>query len=244
MSKEVLKSIKEENILISGKAKTVYKTENSEEVLVYYRDSATAFNGVKKAEVDSKGLLNNKISCFIFEYLKENGVETHLIEKLDERTQLCKKVDIVPLEYICRNKIAGSMAKRVGIEDGTDIEEPIFEICYKNDEYGDPLLNDYHAVAMKLITKENLKTTYEKLGQINSLLIDLFKKANITLVDFKIEFGIDSKGNILLADEISPDCCRLWDMDTNKRLDKDVFRLDLGEIATTYQVVVDRLGIK
>ncbi len=229
--------------LYDGKAKTIYATEKADEIIMHYKDSATAFNGIKKAEIESKGILNNKISTHIFKYLADNGVPTHLIEQIDERTQRCKKVDIIPLEYICRNVIAGSMAKRVGIADGTEIDSPIFEICYKNDEYGDPLINDYHAVAMGLVTKENLEKSYEYLGMVNRLLIDLFAKANIRLVDFKIEFGIDSKGNVVLADEISPDSCRLWDKDTNQRLDKDVFRLDIGQLVDTYKIVIDRLEI-
>ncbi len=229
--------------LYDGKAKTIYATDKVDEIIMHYKDSATAFNGIKKAEIESKGILNNKISTHIFKYLAENGVPTHLIEQIDERTQRCKKVDIIPLEYICRNVIAGSMAKRVGIADGTEIYSPIFEICYKNDEYGDPLINDYHAVAMGLVTKENLVKSYEYLGEVNRLLIDLFAKANIRLVDFKIEFGIDSQGNVVLADEISPDSCRLWDKDTNQRLDKDVFRLDIGQLVDTYKIVIDRLEI-
>ncbi len=229
--------------LYDGKAKTIYATDKSDEIIMHYKDSATAFNGIKKAEIESKGILNNKISTHIFKYLAENGVQTHLIEQIDERTQRCKKVDIIPLEYICRNVIAGSMAKRVGIADGTEIDTPIFEICYKNDEFGDPLINDYHAVAMGLVTKENLEKSYEYLGEVNRLLIDLFAKANIRLVDFKIEFGIDSQGNVVLADEISPDSCRLWDKDTNQRLDKDVFRLDIGQLVDTYKIVIDRLEI-
>lgn len=230
-------------LLYEGKAKEIYATDNKDEIIMYYKDSATAFNGIKKAEINSKGILNNKISTYIFDYLIENGIPTHLIKNIDERTQLCKKVDIIPLEYICRNVIAGSMAKRVGIEEGTEIDSPIFEICYKNDDFGDPLINDYHAVAMKLITKENLNTTYELLSKVNQLLIKLFDEGNIRLIDFKIEFGIDSDGNIVLADEISPDCCRLWDKDTNQKLDKDVFRLDIGQLVDTYEIVIDRLGI-
>ncbi len=229
--------------LYDGKAKTIYATDKPDEIIMHYKDSATAFNGIKKAEIESKGILNNKISTHIFKYLAENGVPTHFIEQIDERTQRCKKVDIIPLEYICRNVIAGSMAKRVGIADGTEIDSPIFEICYKNDEYGDPLINDYHAVAMGLVTKENLEKSYEYLALVNKLLIELFAKANIKLVDFKIEFGIDSKGNVVLADEISPDSCRLWDKDTNERLDKDVFRLDIGQLVDTYNIVIDRLEI-
>ncbi len=229
--------------LYDGKAKTIYATDNTNEIIIYFKDSATAFNGIKKAEIESKGILNNKISTHIFKYLADNGVPTHFIEQIDERTQRCKKVEIIPLEYICRNVIAGSMAKRVGIADGTEINSPIFEICYKNDDYGDPLINDYHAVAMGLVTKENLEKSYEYLALVNKLLIELFAKANIKLVDFKIEFGIDSDGNVVLADEISPDSCRLWDKDTNQRLDKDVFRLDIGQLVDTYNVVIDRLEI-
>lgn len=234
----------EEKILVEGKAKTVFTTENENQIRVYYKDTATAFNGVKKAVIDSKGVLNNKISTFIFKYLEENGVKTHLVETIDERNQICEKVEIIPLEFICRNIVAGSLAKKVGLPDGTEISEPIFEICYKKDELGDPMLNDYHAIALGIVSKENLAIAYEKFAKINELLIELFKKANITLVDFKVEFGINKDGEILLADEISPDCCRLWDMDTKERLDKDVFRLDLGEIVDTYQIVADRLNIQ
>ncbi len=231
------------NFLYDGKAKTIYTTDKEDEIIIYYKDSATAFNGIKKAEIDTKGILNNKISTHIFNYLSENGVPTHLIEQIDERTQRCKKVDIIPLEYICRNVIAGSMAKRLGIEEGTEIDSPIFEICYKNDKYGDPLINDYHAIAMKLVSKEVLEQSYKLLSEVNQLLIQLFEKANIRLVDFKIEFGIDEAGNLLLADEISPDSCRLWDKDTNEKLDKDVFRFDIGKLDKSYKTVVDRLEI-
>ncbi len=229
--------------LYDGKAKTIYKTDKADEIIMEYKDSATAFNGIKKAKIESKGVLNNKISTHIFKYLEENNVPTHFIEQIDERTQRCKKVEIIPLEYICRNVIAGSMAKRLGLKDGTEIDSPIFEICYKNDEYGDPLINDYHAVAIGLVTKKNLEKSYGYLEEINKLLISLFEKANIKLIDFKIEFGIDSNGDVVLADEISPDSCRLWDKDTNERLDKDVFRLDIGQIADAYNVVIDRLEI-
>ncbi len=233
----------DKEFLYDGKAKTIYATDKEDEIIIYYKDSATAFNGIKKAEIDTKGILNNKISTHIFKYLSENGVPTHLIEQIDDRTQRCKKVDIIPLEYICRNVIAGSMAKRVGIEDGTEIDSPIFEICYKNDDYGDPLINDYHAIAMGLVSKSNLEKSYEYLGEVNKHLTNLFAEANIKLVDFKIEFGIDKEGNVVLADEISPDSCRLWDKDTNEKLDKDVFRLDIGQLADTYKTVIDRLEI-
>jgi phosphoribosylaminoimidazole-succinocarboxamide synthase len=234
--------LKEENLLYEGKAKRVYKTDNENEYVVYYKDDATAFNGEKKESIDSKGILNNKISTIIFEMLNENGIDTHFVKNLSEREQLVKKVTILPLEVIVRNITAGSFCKRYGIEEGIVLDEPIFEFSYKDDDLGDPMLNDDHAFAMKLATREELKFLREETLKINDLLKDFFLKLNLKLVDFKIEFGKDSQGKIILADEISPDTCRLWDVDTNEKLDKDRFRRNLGGLVESYTEVLSRMN--
>ncbi|HBF1437720.1 TPA: phosphoribosylaminoimidazolesuccinocarboxamide synthase [Clostridioides difficile] len=231
-------------LLYEGKAKQVYSTDNENEYVVYYKDDATAFNGEKKAEISSKGILNNKISTIIFEMLKENNINTHFIKSLSDREMLVKKVEILPLEVIVRNIAAGSICKRVGLEEGVVFDEPIFEISYKNDAYGDPMLNDDYAVAMKLATREELKFLREETLKINELLKAFFLKLNLRLVDFKIEFGKDSEGNIILADEVSPDTCRLWDVNTNEKLDKDRFRKDLGDLVEGYTEVLSRMNNK
>ncbi|HAU5071333.1 TPA: phosphoribosylaminoimidazolesuccinocarboxamide synthase [Clostridioides difficile] len=231
-------------LLYEGKAKQVYSTDNENEYVVYYKDDATAFNGEKKAEISSKGILNNKISTIIFEMLKENNINTHFIKSLSDREMLVKKVEILPLEVIVRNIAAGSICKRVGLEEGVVFNEPIFEISYKNDAYGDPMLNDDYAVAMKLATREELKFLREETLKINELLKAFFLKLNLKLVDFKIEFGKDSEGNIILADEVSPDTCRLWDVNTNEKLDKDRFRKDLGDLVEGYTEVLSRMNNK
>ncbi|MDB3085916.1 phosphoribosylaminoimidazolesuccinocarboxamide synthase [Clostridioides difficile] len=231
-------------LLYEGKAKQVYSTDNENEYVVYYKDDATAFNGEKKAEISSKGILNNKISTIIFEMLKENNINTHFIKSLSDREMLVKKVEILPLEVIVRNIAAGSICKRVGLEEGEVFDEPIFEISYKNDAYGDPMLNDDYAVVMKLATREELKFLREETLKINELLKAFFLKLNLKLVDFKIEFGKDSEGNIILADEVSPDTCRLWDVNTNEKLDKDRFRKDLGDLVEGYTEVLSRMNNK
>jgi len=230
--------------IYEGKAKQVYATEDKDLVIIHYKDDATAGNGAKKGTIENKGIMNNKITSLLFEMLEKNGIKTHFVKKLNDRDQLCQKLQIFPLEVIVRNLIAGSMAKRVGIPEGTKPENTIFEICYKNDEYGDPLINDHHAVALKLATYEELNTIYEITGKINNLLKEAFDKAGIILIDFKIEFGKNSKGEILLADEITPDTCRLWDKKTGEKLDKDRFRRDLGGIEEAYIEVLNRLGAK
>lgn len=228
------------NMLYEGKAKKIFEAEDKDQVIIYYKDDATAFNGAKKSEISGKGVLNNSITTMIFELLHKNGIETHFIEKLSEREQLCKKVEIVPLEVIVRNVAAGSMAKRLGIEEGRELNTTIFEICYKNDELGDPLINDYHAVALGLTTFEELKTMYDTTAKINNILKEFFLKQNIKLIDFKIEFG-RFKGKVILADEISPDTCRFWDANTNEKLDKDRFRRDLGNVEEAYCEILKRL---
>ena len=233
--------MEQKEMLYEGKAKQVYATDNDDLVIIHYKDDATAFNNLKHDIVRSKGVYNNEITTIIFNKLKEAGLPTHYVETLNDRDQVCRKVKIFPLEVIVRNIIAGSMAKRLGIEEGTPAPNTIFEICYKDDALGDPLINDHHAVAVGAATYDELKTIYDLTGRINELLKDLFDKINVKLVDFKIEFGKTSDGQIVLADEISPDTCRLWDKDTNKKLDKDRFRRDLGDVIGAYKEIESRL---
>lgn len=229
-------------LLYEGKAKKIFSTENENEFVVYYKDDATAFNGEKKAEIASKGILNNKISTIMFEELAKEGIESHFIKSLSDREMLVKKVEILPLEVIVRNITAGSFCKRYGVEEGIILDQPIFEMSYKNDEYGDPLINDDHAVALKLATQEEIDYIREQTLKINEIMKEFFLKMDLKLVDFKLEFGKDADGNIILADEISPDTCRLWDVNTNEKLDKDRFRRDLGDLVQGYEEVLSRMN--
>lgn len=233
--------IEKKELLYEGKAKKIFSTPNPEEVIVYFKDDATAFNAQKKGSFDRKGEMNNAISTLIFEYLQKNGIETHFIKKLSIREQLIKKVSIIPLEFVVRNYVAGSMANRLGIEEGTKSQQTIIDICYKKDELGDPLINDYHAVFLGLATHEELKRMYLLTNKINEILKALFDRIDIILVDFKIELGKTTDGRIILADEISPDTCRLWDKNTLEKLDKDRFRRDLGRITEAYVEIYNRL---
>jgi phosphoribosylaminoimidazole-succinocarboxamide synthase len=233
--------MKQLTLLYEGKAKKVYKAENENEVVIYYKDDATAFNGVKKSLISNKGILNNQITEILFKKLADKGVKNHFIKRLDDRRQLCQKVDIIKLEFIVRNYIAGSMAKRLQIEEGTKPRNTILEICLKDDDLGDPLINDHHAVALEICTYEELDKMYKTTNLINEILSETFLKEGIILVDFKIEFGKNSKGEILLADEISPDTCRLWDSVTLEKLDKDRFRRDLGSIEEAYIEILKRI---
>jgi phosphoribosylaminoimidazole-succinocarboxamide synthase len=227
--------------IYEGKAKIIYATENPELLIQYFKDSATAFNGIKKAEIIGKGELNNTISAYIMQILAKNNIATHFIEKINNKEQLIKKVNIIPLEVIIRNTVAGSLAKKLNLTEGLDLPHPIFEICYKNDALGDPLINEDQAVyALQLISKQNLATIKNIALQINSILQKIFININIKLVDFKIEFGYDLQQKIILADEISPDSCRLWDLNTAKKLDKDIFRQDLGSLIDGYQEIINR----
>ncbi len=228
-------------MLYEGKAKQVFATDKVDEVVVRFKDDATAFNAQKRGQVDKKGQMNNVITTLIFEYLNDKGIHTHFIKQIDEREQLVKKVDIIPLEMVVRNYVAGSMAQRLGVEEGVKSPVTIFDICYKDDELGDPLINDYHAIFLGAATREELDEIYALTRKINEILIDLFDKMNIILVDFKIELGKTMDGKIILADEISPDTCRLWDKDTMKKLDKDRFRRDLGEVTEAYEEIYHRL---
>ncbi len=228
-------------MLYEGKAKRIFESENENEVVVYYKDDATAFNGEKKGTIEDKGIMNNEITSILFPYLEENGIRTHFIRTLSEREQLVKKVTIIPLEVIVRNVAAGSFSKRLGVPEGQALQTTIFEICYKNDEYGDPLINDTHAVALGLSSFDELETIYSETARINELLISFFGKLGLRLVDFKLEFGKDSDGNILLADEISPDTCRLWDEKTGEKMDKDRFRRNLSDVKGAYTEVISRM---
>lgn len=228
--------------IYEGKAKQIFSTDDENMVIIHYKDDATAGNGAKKGTIVNKGVINNKITGKIFKVLEENGTKTHLVEILNDRDQLCQKVTIFPLEVTVRNIIAGSMSKRLGIAEGTIPPETIYEIGYKNDDLGDPLINDYHAYVLG-VKKEDLKTIYAMTEKINQILIKIFDEIGIKLVDFKIEFGKNSTGEIILADEITPDTCRLWDKETGAKLDKDRFRRDMGNIEEAYIEVAKRLGV-
>nr|WP_122119593.1 phosphoribosylaminoimidazolesuccinocarboxamide synthase [Alistipes megaguti] len=233
--------MKQLEMLYEGKAKQIFRTDDPERIIIRYKDTATAFNNIKKATIENKGVVNNAISSIIFRELERAGVKTHFLEKLNDRDQLCRRVTIIPLEVVVRNVIAGSMAQRLGIEEGMQPSNTIYDLCYKREELGDPLINDHHAVALGLVTYEELKTIYAMTARINEVLKTLFARINVKLVDFKIEFGRTSDGEIVLADEFSPDTCRLWDMTTHERLDKDRFRRDLGRVRESYEEILSRL---
>lgn len=233
--------MEKKEMLYEGKAKQIFSTDKADEVVVYYKDDATAFNGEKKGQIEDKGVLNNAITTALFTMLNEKGIKTHFIEKLSEREQLCKKVEIVPLEVIVRNVAAGSMAKRLGLEEGYELKTTVMEICYKDDSLGDPLINDYHAVGIGATTFEELKVIYDMTAKINEILKEFFLAQNIKLIDFKLEFG-RYNGEILLADEISPDTCRFWDATTNEKLDKDRFRRNLGNVKDAYVEILNRIN--
>lgn len=227
--------------LYEGKAKKVFATEDPALCIVSYKDDATAFNGLKKGTIAGKGVVNNRMSNLMMQLLEKSGVPTHFVEELSDRDTLVKKVKIVPLEVIIRNVSAGSFAKHYGVEEGIVFDEPTIEFSYKNDELGDPLLNSYHALALKLATKEEIETIKKYAFRVNEVLSEYFKTLGIRLVDFKLEFGRLEDGTIVLADEISPDTCRLWDIKTNEKLDKDRFRRDMGGVEDAYKEVFKRL---
>lgn len=227
--------------LYEGKAKKVFATEDPALCIVSYKDDATAFNGLKKGTIAGKGVVNNRMSNLMMQLLEKSGVPTHFVEELSDRDTLVKKVAIVPLEVIIRNVSAGSFAKHYGVEEGIVFDEPTIEFSYKNDELGDPLLNSYHAFALKLATKEEIETIKKYAFKVNEVLSEYFKTLGIRLVDFKLEFGRLEDGTIVLADEISPDTCRLWDIKTNEKLDKDRFRRDMGGVEDAYKEVFKRL---
>lgn len=226
--------------LYEGKAKKVFATDKDDVVLVSYKDDATAFNGLKKGTIQGKGIVNNICSNHLFKMLEGKGIETHYIEEISDTDTLVKKVAIVPIEVIVRNIAAGSLSKRLGIEEGTVLPSTVLEFCYKNDDLGDPMINDYHALAMNLATEEELEIIKKTSFAVNDALRAYLKDINIDLIDFKLEFG-RYKGKIILADEISPDTCRFWDTVTREKLDKDRFRRDLGGVEDAYQEVLSRL---
>ena len=227
--------------LYEGKAKKVFVTDDPELLIVSYKDDATAFNGLKKGTIVGKGVINNRMSNMLMRRLEKAGIPTHFVEELGDRETVVKKVSIVPLEVIVRNIAAGSFSKRYGVEEGFVFETPTIEFSYKNDELGDPLMNGYHAVAMKLATSEEIETIKRYAFGVNEQLKAFWAECGVTLVDFKLEFGKLSDGTIVLADEISPDTCRLWDSETGEKLDKDRFRRDLGGVEDAYAEVMKRL---
>ncbi len=227
--------------LYEGKAKKVFATNDPSLVIIHYKDDATAFNGEKRAQIEDKGILNNRIASALFTLLKNKGIPSHFVSQLNERDMLCKKVTIIPLEVIVRNVAAGSMSKRLGIPEGMELKTTVFEISYKNDALGDPLINDYHAVAIGISTFDELEEIYRLAGRVNEVLKAFFLERNIKLIDFKLEFGKTSEGELVLADEISPDTCRFWDAKTNEKLDKDRFRRDLGNVKEAYEEIVRRV---
>lgn len=227
--------------MYEGKAKKVFATDDENYCIVSYKDDATAFNGLKKGTISGKGVVNNKMSNYLMSELEKTGIPTHFVEEINDRETVVRKVSIVPLEVIVRNVAAGSFSKRLGVEEGTPLKTAVLEYCYKDDALGDPMVNDYHILAMGYATKEELDTIADYTFRINEFLKDFFKKINIDLIDFKIEFGKTSDGKIILADEISPDTCRFWDATTHEKLDKDRFRRDLGGVEDAYNEMMKRI---
>lgn len=235
--------MKKLDLLYEGKAKKVYNTDVEGVLIVDYKDDATAFNGEKKGTIEGKGVVNNRMANHVFKIIEKNGVPTHLVEELSDRETAVKKVEIVPLEVIVRNVAAGSFSKKLGISEGTKLLAPTLEFSYKNDALGDPMINDYFAIAIGVATREEINTITEYAFKINEVIKEYFLKAGMELIDFKIEFGRLPDGTIILADEISPDTCRLWDVNTHEKLDKDRFRRDLGNVEEAYNEVFKRLGL-
>jgi phosphoribosylaminoimidazole-succinocarboxamide synthase len=240
-NRDIPENINKTEMMYEGKAKKVWAVNHPDYIIVDYKDDATAFNGVKKGTIAGKGVVNNTMSDIMFEMLEKNGIKTHFVKKLSDRETLCRKVNIIPLEVIVRNITAGSMAKRLKIDEGIVLPRPIQELCWKDDEKGDPLLNDYHALAFELSTEEELAEIHSITDKVNKIMIDFFDSLGITLVDFKLEFGRSTEGELLLADEISPDTCRFWEKGTNRKLDKDRFRRDLGDVEEAYAEMLKRV---
>lgn len=228
-------------LLYEGKAKKVFKTDDENAYIVDYKDDATALNGLKKGTIHDKGIINNRVTNHLMKLLEKNGVPTHLIKELSDRETLVKKVTIVPLEVIVRNVAAGSLAKRLGLPEGTVLSKTVLEYCYKDDALGDPMVNEYHIMAMNFCSKEELDLIASYALKINEILTEYLKDVNISLIDFKLEFGKTADGTIVLADEISPDTCRFWDTVTHEKLDKDRFRRDMGGEEDAYKEILARL---
>ena len=233
--------MEKKEMLYEGKAKKVYATENPELYIVSYKDDATAFNGLKKGTIAGKGVINNRVTNYMMKLIEEQGIPTHFVEELSGTDTVVKKVQIVPLEVIIRNIAAGSMAKRLGIDEGRVLNCPVFELSYKDDDLGDPMINESHVLAMGYATEEELNTIKTYALKVNEIMKEFFLKINVELVDFKLEFGKLSDGTIVLADEISPDTCRFWDSRTHEKLDKDRFRRDLGNAEGAYQEMMRRI---
>lgn len=231
-------------LLYEGKAKRLYATDDAEVLFVEYKDSATAFNGEKKQDIDGKGNLNNQITTKIFEKLREAGIASHFVKRISDNEQLVRKVDIIPIEVVVRNIAAGSLAKRLGYEEGTPLERTIVEFYYKDDNLGDPHITTEHIDILGIATAEEVDALYKQALAVNDVLQPIFEQVGVQLIDFKLEFGRDVDGNVLLADEISPDTCRLWDAKTKQKLDKDVFRRDLGSLTEVYEIILEKLGGK
>ena len=229
--------------LYEGKAKKVFATDDPDIVIVDYKDDATAFNGLKKGTIAGKGVINNRMSNMMFRLMEQHGIPTHFVEELSDRETAVKKVQIVPLEVIIRNTAAGSFSKRYGVPEGKKLPVTVLEFSYKNDDLGDPLINDYHALAMELATPEEIETIKKMAFKVNEVMKEYFKKLDVILVDFKLEFGKTADGEIVLADEISPDTCRFWDVHTHEKLDKDRFRRDLGGVEEAYAEMMKRIGL-
>lgn len=232
--------VKQLEMMYEGKAKQVFATEDPTLAIIHYKDDATAFNGLKKGTIVGKGVVNNLVSNHLFKMLEQNGVPTHLVEQINDRDSVVRRVQIVPLEVIVRNIAAGSLSKRLGLPEGTKLGSTVLEFCYKNDDLGDPMVNEYHIAAMNLATREEVETISAMALKVNELLTAYLKELNIELIDFKLEFG-RFDGKIVLADEISPDTCRFWDSKTGEKLDKDRFRRDLGDVEGAYQEILRRL---
>jgi phosphoribosylaminoimidazole-succinocarboxamide synthase len=233
--------LEKRTFLFDGKAKQLYTTDDPSLVVILYKDDVSAYNGIKKSLIQNKGILNNKISEIIYKTLEKNGVKTHFVKRLDDRNQLCKKITVFPLEFIVRNVIAGSLARRLDLEEGICPKNTIFEICLKSDFLNDPLINEHHAVALNIISYEELETIYQLSMKINRIVSALFYNAGIDVIDMKLEFGYDKEGNLLLADEISPDTARFWDIETKSKLDRDRFKRDMGKIEESYNEILKRL---
>ncbi len=241
LRKERATNMQKLNQLYEGKAKKVYATDDAQHYIVDYKDDATAFNGLKKGTILGKGIINNRVTNHLMKMLETKGIPTHLVKELSERETLVKKVSIVPIEVIVRNIAAGSLSKRLGIAEGTKLASTVLEYCYKDDELGDPMINEYHIAAMKLATKAELDMIAHYSFKVNDILAEYLKDLGIELIDFKLEFGRLDDGTIVLADEISPDTCRFWDSKTGEKLDKDRFRRDLGGVEDAYQEIMKRL---
>ena len=237
-----MKNIEKGALLTTGKAKSLYESNDSDYLVMHYRDDTSAFDGKKIESLDGKGSINNKFNAFIMDYLQSEGVSTHFVELINETDSLVKKLDMAPVECVVRNVAAGSICKRLGLEEGIDLNPPTFEFFYKDDDLGDPMINEYHIKAFGWATEDQVEQMQVKTFEVNTSLKRLFSDAGMSLVDYKLEFG-DYKGELLLGDEFTPDGCRVWDAETREKLDKDRFRQDLGDVVESYQIMAKRLGV-